>query len=369
MRYQIGDLPLTTLLPAIGRAEDQLARLDEIVRRSPVGQGFAERLHFSEASASMWVVGELVHMEDLVLHDADRDVRAPTHEITIAHSVLRVRRRISGAEPNWGTSTTGIASLMGREPAFAERQAAGEGRRPLSSHLATDDDGTGFAEEMAEIDAVLDRSARVLEAVATGEDRKADTLTVGELVVRDPEWNEEGRLSDWRAVLQDVDAAPPTLAAAVMWDAWESIEPLQRQHWLGAQLVNSYFRARGKVSSHLFGFCSGLKTVPRERRRSPKRISRVLAGLEAMTSGADLAIKEVIRLGQAREHLERKLKGKRSSSSLPKVVDLLMTRPIVSSSMIVKELKISHRAALDLVAELGVREVTGRASFRAWGVI
>ena len=179
MRYQIGDLPLTTLLPAIGRAEDQLARLDEIVRRSPVGQGFAERVHFIEAAASMWVVGELVHMEDLVLHDADRDVRAPTHEITIAHSILRARRRIAGAELVWATSMTGIASLMGREPAFAERQASGEGRRPLSSDLATDDDGSGFAEEMAEIDAVLDRSARVLEAVATGGDRKADPLTVG----------------------------------------------------------------------------------------------------------------------------------------------------------------------------------------------
>ncbi|CVI64301.1 RHE_PE00001 family protein (plasmid) [Agrobacterium leguminum] len=369
MRYQISDLPLTTLLPAIGRAEDQLARLDEIVRRSLVGQGYAERAHFIEAAASMWVVGELVHMEDLVLHDADRDVRAPTHEITIAHSILRARRRIAGAEPDWATSTPGIASLMGREPAFAERRAAGEGRRPLSSDLATDQDESGFAEEMAEIDAVLDRSARVLEAVETGEDRKADPLTVGELVVRDPEWNEEGRLSDWRAVLQEVDALPPTLAAAVIWDAWESIEPLQRQHWLGVQLVNSYFRARGKVSSHLFGFCSGLKAVPRERRRSPKRVSRVLAGLEAMTNGAELATKEVIRLGQAREHLERKLKGKRSSSSLPRVVDLLMTRPIVSSSIIAKELKVSHRAALDLVNELGVREVTGRGSFRAWGVL
>ncbi|HCL66650.1 MAG TPA: hypothetical protein DIC56_17785, partial [Rhizobium sp.] len=45
---------------------------------------------------------------------------------------------------------------------------------------------------------------------------------------------------------------------------------------------------------------------------------------------------------------------------------LLLFRP--PSSMIVKQLKVSHRAALDLVAELGVREVTGRGSFRAWGV-
>ncbi|MCY7264830.1 hypothetical protein, partial [Pseudomonas protegens] len=65
MRYEIGDLPLTVLLPAIARAEDQIARLDEIVRRSPVRQGFTERSHFTEAAASMWIAGELVHIEDL----------------------------------------------------------------------------------------------------------------------------------------------------------------------------------------------------------------------------------------------------------------------------------------------------------------
>ncbi|MDR6101761.1 hypothetical protein QE369_001958 [Agrobacterium larrymoorei] len=367
MRYEIGDLPVSALLSSIARAEDQLARLDEVVRRSSIRQGFIERFHFIEAAASMWIAGELVHIEDLVLHDADRDVRSPTHEITIAHSILRARRRIASAEPAWATNRDGIASLAGRFASLVE--GAGEGGLLLSADMALDEEGDGFAAELAEIDAVLDRSARVLEAVATGEGRKADPLMVGELVVRDPEWDEDGRLSDWRAVLEEAGTLPATLAAAIIWDAWESLEPLQRQHWLGTQLVSSYFRARDKVSSHLFGFCFGLKAVPRERRRSPRRLTRLLAGLDAMASGAELAMKEVIRLGQARERLERKLKGKRSSSSLPGLVELLMARPIVSSSIIVKELGVSHRAALDLIAELGVREVTGRGSFRAWGVI
>ncbi|WP_284727947.1 helix-turn-helix domain-containing protein [Sphingomonas psychrolutea] len=69
------------------------------------------------------------------------------------------------------------------------------------------------------------------------------------------------------------------------------------------------------------------------------------------------------------DRFEPKLQGKRSSSSLPGVIELFIARPIVSSSMITKELKVSHRAALNLVAELGVREVTGRGSFRAWGLI
>jgi hypothetical protein len=58
------------------------------------------------------------------------------------------------------------------------------------------------------------------------------------------------------------------LALRLLWDAWESLEPMQRQHWLGTQLVSAYLRARGKVASHLFGFNVGLKAVPRERRRS-----------------------------------------------------------------------------------------------------
>ncbi|MBE0703554.1 MAG: hypothetical protein IH582_10365, partial [Afipia sp.] len=115
MAYTIESLPLETLLPAIGRAEDQLARLDEQVRRSPVGEGFVERGHFFDAAASMWVGGELVHVEDLVLHDERMDARAPTHELTIAHRILRARRRIAGAKPGWAVSDAGIGALTGYE--------------------------------------------------------------------------------------------------------------------------------------------------------------------------------------------------------------------------------------------------------------
>ncbi|EJT00839.1 hypothetical protein RCCGE510_33106, partial (plasmid) [Rhizobium sp. CCGE 510] len=212
------------------------------------------------------------------------------------------------------------------------------------------EDHDGFAVELAEIDALLVRSARTLEAAGKDQE-KAGSLTVGELIIRDPDWDEGGRLSEWKTVMQQVAAMPPTLGAAILWEAWETLEPLQRQHWLGAQLVSSYLRARGKVVSHLFGLNFGLKAVPRERRRSRDRTWRLVATLEAMTEGAALGMKEIIRLGQARDRLERKLQGKRSSSSLPGVVDLLLTRPIVSSSMITKELRVSHRAALDLIAE------------------
>lgn len=104
-------------------------------------------------------------------------------------------------------------------------------------------------------------------------------LAVGDLIIWDPDWDEGGRLSEWKAVMQQAAAMPPTLGAAILWDAWEVLEPLQRQHWLGAQLVSSYLRARGKVVTHLFSLNFDLKFVPRERRRSRDRGVRLLAAL------------------------------------------------------------------------------------------
>ena len=79
---------------SVGAAEDGLSRLDERLRVSPIREGWIARTHFLDACASAWVDGELVHVEDLVLHDANMDIRSPTHELTRAHSVLRARRRI-----------------------------------------------------------------------------------------------------------------------------------------------------------------------------------------------------------------------------------------------------------------------------------
>ena len=54
---------LQLLLRPISEAAVALARLDERIARSPVGEGFLERSHFLDAHASLWVYGELVHLE------------------------------------------------------------------------------------------------------------------------------------------------------------------------------------------------------------------------------------------------------------------------------------------------------------------
>lgn len=53
-------------------------RLYESIVRSAVGSGFLGRQEFADACVSLWIDGELVHLEDLVLHDTTRDIRTPT---------------------------------------------------------------------------------------------------------------------------------------------------------------------------------------------------------------------------------------------------------------------------------------------------
>lgn len=372
MAYQIDKLNLQTLLPAIVRAEDQLARLDEAVRRSSVGEGFIERGHFFDSVASMSVAGELVHVEDLVLHDAHMDIRAPTHELTISHSILRSRRRIAIAEPNWALSERGLTALTGAQ--FSNEPAEGSLKVDRAGEHETDRAGEpeGLAAEFAYIDAVLERSERLLGAmlkdgVKAIPERKG--LAVGDLMIRDPEWDEADRLSQWRSAQLEVGDMPPVLAAALLFDVWETLEPVQRQRGLGALLVSAYLRQRGKVTSHLPAFNVGLKAIARERRRARERTNRLIAFLDAMSAAADAGMRELVRLQQARVQMERKLTGRRMSSSLPMVIELVLSRPIVSAAMVAKITKVTQRGALYLIADLGVREITGRGRYRAWGIL
>ena len=93
------------------------------------------------------------------------------------------------------------------------------------------------------------------------------------------------------------------------------------------------------------------------------------AFLEAVTLGAGQGIKDHDRWRLARDVLERKLSGRRKHSKLPALVDLVLARPLVSAGMIAAELGVTARAAQDLVAALGLREITGRGRYRAWGIL
>jgi hypothetical protein len=357
-------LPGAALGP-LAAAEDALARLDERIRSSPIAEGFVSRTHFHDACASLWLIGELLSLEDLVLHDARMDIHSPTHALTRAQTALRARRRIAGAALEWALSQEGLAALRGDgDDGMAGTNPIGEGDGPgYGDAPGPPADGGRLAGELAAIDHVLDRSTKILA------DGAAPAALLRNPLVYDPDAEEDEKLEAWRHAAVAAQPEPPLLAAALLWNAWDSDPPLARQAWLGPLLVSAVLRARQKTRAHLACVNSALRCVRREHRRSPDQATRLAAFLEAIAAGAEAGMKDHDRWLLARRHLEGKLKSRRCSSKLPALVEFILARPIASAGMIATELGVTPRAAQTMVAELGLREITGRGRYRAWGIL
>jgi hypothetical protein len=373
MAYDTRTLPLETLIGPVARATATLARLDERLARSPVRAGLLERQNFADAAAALWLEGELVHLEDLVLHDARMDVRTPTHELTRAHAVLRARRQIFAHEPDWALGRDGLRQLTGRGGAAAAAQTSREGEgAPAGMEGGIDardpEEEDLLREEFAEIDAVLARSSNILSGAEAAPAKTARPEERPALVY-DHDWDENARLAEWQTVLAGTRELPVVLRAAILLEAWSEIEVLQHAAWLGPLFCAALLRQEGLAAHHLACLHLGAKNIPRERRRAKTRNDRLLALVDAIHEAALAGLKEHDRLMLAKSQMERRLRERRASSKLPDLVELVLSRPLVSTGMIQETLKVSKQGALNLVGELGLREMTGRARFRAWGVL
>jgi hypothetical protein len=119
---------------------------------------------------------------------------------------------------------------------------------------------------------------------------------------------------------------------------------------LAAGFKKSKFRPQGRegAKEKLDGFCSVTE--------------------EAL----EIANKDLDRLVLARELMNRVTDKCRSNSKLPELVDLFLSRPLVTVPLGAKLLKVTPKAVDLMLAQLGgalPRELTGRTRYRAWGIV
>ncbi|MER9016607.1 RHE_PE00001 family protein [Mesorhizobium sp. M0898] len=224
------------------------------------------------------------------------------------------------------------------------------------------------------MDAVLARSSKILSGADVPgrkeETSRRDRPEPQNGLIYDLDWNKEERLAEWQAVIAGTSDQPIVLRGAILLKAWsDNIEVLQHAAWLGPLLIAALLRQEGLAANHLACQHLGAKNIPRERRRAHNRSDRLLACLDAIHDAALVGLKEHNRLVMAKSQMERRLKQRRASSKLPDLIELVLSRPLVSTGLIQDSLNVTKQGALNLVGELGLREMTGRGRFRAWGIV
>jgi hypothetical protein len=327
--------PDEQLFSALALAEDAVSRLDERARSSGFVAGWRDRADVRAVTAAMASTGQLVHPEDLILHDLHADARLPDSSVIQARGLLRARRKAwAGGEEL--LSWHGVSWLCGRT-----KTAPPPGARP-TARVPGGLDPIGAYRALSEF---------------------FDRLEMGE--------SESPRagLEDCLSVLDVQDRSPPLLRAAALIEAWRLVDPLPAHRPIGGVLAALVLKTTARFTAGLFPVEVALRRRPMPPRLAWSPLADRLAfWLAAFELAASLELDEITRLGHQRTLLERKAAGGRRHGKAPALAALAVESPVLTTELIAQTLGISPQASLQLVKRFGaaLQEITGRSRYRVW---
>jgi hypothetical protein len=362
------DLPWESIAGQLEQITIAILRFDARLEGSGLAAGWQSRCDMTEAVRALILDGHLVDVGDLVLHDAGMDVRHPTHELTRAAAALKSRRTAMARKAPWPLSIDGLSALRGIGGVADEASRPSKVKRPNpdddEAYPLHANDADPWKAHFAEIDALLDRTSKVL----AGETplRKSRSH-----LVYDPDQDEAENEDLWLDLIKRTSHWPAVAAAAVAWNAWLDLNLYTRQPWLGLTMAASILRARG-LTNHLLPLAAGFKQSkfrPQGREGAREKLEGFC---QVIDEALAIAHKDLDRLILARELMNRVIKECRSNSKLPGLVELFLSRPLVTGPLGAKLLKVTPKAVDLMLAQLGgalPRELTGRTRYRAWGIV
>ena len=298
--FALRDADVASLLVPLSAADDSLSRLDERLQTSPIHAGWIARTDFAEACAALWVEGSLVHLEDLVLHDANMDIRSPSHELTRAHAYLRLRRKAWNGDPKTLLSPVGLLGFIGRgrhQAGNTERNSEGDTAVKGVLESGAGMVGDTLAAAIAKLKSATEAASGALERISSPPEAPRDTF------VYDEDWNEAGRLAEWCACLTEAERYPPVLGALALTLAWQATEPIQRQAWLAPLLAALYLRRRRRAKAHLISLHLGLRALRPKPGSAKTSVEQLQQGLAIVEAAAREGLAQHDRLMLARQVL------------------------------------------------------------------
>ena len=366
--FPLPEIPWEKIVGRLEKIALEIKSFDARLEASGLAAGWQSRCDMNEAVRALLLDGHLVDIGDMVLHDAGMDVRSPTHELTRAASALRARRTAMVRKAPWPISYDGLAALRGIGPVKPDEPKA-KGKRKVDpddeeAYPAFANDADPWEAHFAEIDALLDRTDKVL-AGETPLPKSRSHL------VYDPDQDEAENEDAWLDVVKRVSHWPAIAAATVAWDAWLDPNLYTRQPWLGLTMAASILRARG-LTSHLLPLAAGFKQSKFRPQGREGILEKLLGFCQVLEEAVEIANKDLERLILAQQVMNRVADKCRSNSSLPGLVNLFLSRPLVTVPLGAKLLKVTPKAVDLMLLQLGgalPRELTGRRRYRAWGIV